>query len=401
MSAKPLTVVGMDGEQLPAAAMQALHEATLLIGADRHMWSLPNGVSVPRRPIGELDRVLDDLRQHDGPAVVLAAGDPGFFGIVRALRTGGLTPRVLPAPSAVQRVCAAIGRPWDDVAVVSADRDRLRAAVNVCRARPAVAVLTAPGAGPAELATELHGWQRTLVVVEDLGGPDERVSTVDAGRAGGMAWREPDIVLCLRDPETVPPSGWYAGGEPTPPAGGWGLPESRFSHRDGMLAAAEVRAVALAKLAPRLGTMVWDVGAGSGAMAVECGRLGAAVLAIERDPGQCVRIVANAAAHDVEVCVIEDSAPGVFGMLPEPDVIFVGGGGPGVVAACTSTGAHRIVVALTELDRFAECRDALHGNGFDVGGCQLWVSRFADSGGATRLAATGPVFLLCGTRGVG
>jgi precorrin-6B C5,15-methyltransferase / cobalt-precorrin-6B C5,C15-methyltransferase len=221
---------------------------------------------------------------------------------------------------------------------------------------------------------------------------------VDAGRAGGMTWQDPDVVLCLRDPEAVPPSGWYAGGEPTPPAGGWGLLENSFSHRDGMLAAAEVRAVALAKLAPRPGTMVWDVGAGSGAMAVECGRLGAAVLAVERDPGQCVRIIANAAAHDVEVCVIEDSAPGVFGMLPEPDAIFVGGGGPGVVAACTSTGAHRIVVALTELDRFAECRDALHGNGFDVDGCQLSVSRFTDSGGATRLAATDPVFLLCGTR---
>jgi len=397
MSAQPITVIGMDGAELPAAAIDALQEATLLIGTDKHAWSLPNGMSVPRRPLDDLDAVLDDLRNHDGPAVVLAAGDPGFFGIVRALRAGGLTPRVLPAPSAVQRLCAAIGRPWDDVVVVDAGA-RQRAAVNVCRARPAVAVLTAPGVGPAELAAALHGWERTLVVVEDPGGAEQRVSTVDAERAAGMPWQEPNIVLCLRDAEAVPPSGWYAGGEPTPPAGGWGLPESTFSHRGGMLAAAEVRAVALAKLAPRPGVLVWDVGAGPGAMAVECARLGAAVLAVERDPGQCVRLIANAATHGVEVCVIEDSAPGVFGMLPDPDAIFVGGGGPGVVAACTNTGVDRIVVALTELDRFADCREALRGNGFAVDGCQVSVSRFADSGGATRLAPAGPVLLLCGTR---
>lgn len=305
---------------------------------------------------------------------------------------------LLPASFAVQQLCAAIGRPWDDVAVVSADGARFRAAVNVCRARPAVAVLTGPGAGPAELAAALHGWERTLVVASDLGGPEESVSTVDAERAAGMPWDDPGLVLCLREGETTSAPGWYLGGEPTPPPGGWGLPEGRFSHRRGLLAAAEVRAVILAKLAPRPGILVWDVGAGPGAVGVECGRLGAAVLAVERDPGQCIRIIANAGAHEVEVCVIEDSAPGVFGMLPDPDVIFVGGGGPGVVAACTSTGAERIVVALTELDRFADCRDALRGNGFAVDGCQVSVSRFADSGGATRLEPTGPVLLLCGAR---
>src|SRR5215211_1257457 len=146
MSAKPITVVDMDGAQ-PAATMEALHEATLLISDDQDSLALPDGADIRRRPIGELDDVLDDLRNHDGPAVVLAAGDPDFFGIVRALRAGGLVPRVLPSPSAVQRVCAAIGRPWDDLAVVSAQGGWLRAAVNVCRARPAVAVLCGPEAG--------------------------------------------------------------------------------------------------------------------------------------------------------------------------------------------------------------------------------------------------------------
>lgn len=402
MSAEPITVIGVDGDQLPATAMPLLNEATLLIGSDRHAWQLPplpDGRGVRRRrPLLDPDGVLDDLRGHDGPAAVLVSGDPGFFGIVRQLRAGGLTPRVLPAPSTVQRLCAAIGRSWDDVAVVVATKETLPAVINVCRARPAVAVLTSAGAGPAELAGGLHGWQRTLVVAEDLGGPGERLSTVEAARAAGMPWPECSVVLCLRDAEAVPAAGWYAGGEPIPPVDGWALPASRFHHRDGMIAAAEVRAVVLARLAPRPGTLIWDVGAGSGAIAVECGRLGAAVLAVERDPGQCVRLVANATAHGVDVCVVEDSAPGSFGALPDPDAIFVGGGGPGVVAACTSTSASRIVVALTELDHFAECRQALRGGGFTVQGCQLTVIPFAESGGAARLSAGSAVFLLCGER---
>ena len=75
-------------------------------------------------------------------------------------------------------------------------------------------------------------------------------------------------------------------GEPVPPPGGWALPDSAFHHREGLLPSPEVRAVALAKLAPRPGMLVWDIGAGSGSVAVECARMGAAVLAVERDPGE-------------------------------------------------------------------------------------------------------------------
>ncbi|HEY0639762.1 MAG TPA: SAM-dependent methyltransferase [Pseudonocardiaceae bacterium] len=400
MTAEPVTVIGLDGTELTTHALKALQEATLLIGADRHSWSLPEGAAtVRRRPLRDVEGMVDDLRRHDGPAVVLAGGDPGFFGLVRDLRAAGIRPRVLPAPGPVQRLCAAVGRPWDDVTVVDATAD-LRAAINVCRARSAVAVLTGPGAGPAELAVGLHGWERTLVIAEDLGGPGERTTTVDAERAAGLPWQQPNLVLCLRDEKAVPPAGWYVGGEPSPPPGGWGLPLTAFSHRDGALAAPEVRAVVLAKLAPRPGTLVWDVGAGSGAIGVECARLGSAVLAVEREPGQVVRIMANAAAYGVDVCVIEDSAPGAFGMLPDPDAIFVGGGGPGVVGACAATGARRVVVLLHALEDFADCREILHGNGFTVDGCQLLVARFADAGRNTRLAASSPVFLLCGTREV-
>ncbi|GAA3240424.1 bifunctional cobalt-precorrin-7 (C(5))-methyltransferase/cobalt-precorrin-6B (C(15))-methyltransferase [Pseudonocardia petroleophila] len=381
-----LTVVGIDGGPLPPGAVEALAGAEVVTGAARYLHLAP--ASAERVEMGPVDAALAALAGRR--AVVLASGDPGFFGIVRLLRARGFAPAVLPACSAVQRAFARIGRPWDDVAVVSAHGRALGPAVNLCRAHPAVAVLTAPGAGPAEIGAALHGWDRTLVVAEDLDGPAEQVTTVTPQQAASRSWRDPNVVLCLRDPSAVPEVGWRAGGAP---AAGWALPESAFEHRAGMITKAEVRALALARLAPAPGRLIWDVGSGSGAVAVECARLGAAVVAVERRADDVERIRANAAAHGVDVRVVQGEAPAALADLPRPDAVFVGGGGPDVVAAVA--GAPRVVVALAALDRLAPTRHALRDH--RVEGVQLAASRLADlPDGTVRLAATNPIILLWG-----
>lgn len=395
-----ITVVGVDGSTLPPGGDELLEKATLVVGGHRHLAAhARNGATTIE--LGALDAALVALAAHTpehGQAVVLASGDPGYFGVLRALRDKGIRPQVMPAPSSVQRLAALVGRPWDDVTVVSAHGRGLRQALNVCRARPAVAVLTAPGAGPAELAAGLAGWRRTLIIAEDLGG-DEVVSTVDASAAAGRQWREPNVVLCLAEPESVPEKGWLAGGEAAPDDTGWALSEDAFAHRDGMVTKSEVRALALAKLAPRQGSLIWDVGSGSGAVAVECARFGAAVVAVERDPVQCVRIIANATSHGVDIRIVEAEFLAAIAGLPQPDSIFVGGGGTQVVRACTTAGAKRIVVSLAALDRIAPARDALSQAGYQVEGVQLSASRLTElPDGASRLAAVNPVTLLWGVR---
>jgi len=402
VSATRVTVLGIDavlGGRLPAESARALSVATLVVGAARHLEAVALPTGARRIELGPLAPALAQVLAHDGPAVVLASGDPGFFGIVRALREHGIRPAVLPALSSVQRAFAAIGRPWDDTVVVSAHGRDLRPAVNLCRARAAVAVLTAPGAGPAELGAGLDGWQRTLVVAEDLGGVGQRLTTLTPAEASIRSWTDPNVVLCLRDTESVPPRGWLAGGEPWPPADGWALGESEFHHRDGMITKMEVRAVVLAHLAPRPGRLVWDVGAGSGSIGVECARMGAAVLAVERDPAQCLRIVANAGAHGVDVRVVEGALAEVMSTLPEPDAVFVGGGGTAAVQAAAATSARRVVVALAALDRVAQVRTALGEQGFRVSGGQLSASRLVElPDGGLRLVATNPVLVLAGVR---
>jgi precorrin-6B C5,15-methyltransferase / cobalt-precorrin-6B C5,C15-methyltransferase len=398
-----VTVIGVDGATLPPGGAELVAAAGLVVGGRRHLARHATGArkTVELGPLDEAIRLLSDYAGDKAAehAVVLASGDPGFFGVLRALRAAALPVTVVPAVSSVQRIAALVGRPWDDVAVVSAHGREIGPALNLCRTHRVVAVLTGPNAGPAELGAGLKGWRRKLAVAEDLGGPDERLSIVEAAAAANRPWREPNVVLCLPESDPVPERAWLAGGIDAPPEQGWALPEDDFAHRDGMVTKPEVRALVLARLAPRPGTLIWDVGAGSGAVGVECGRLGSAVIAVEKDPAQCVRIVANGARHGVDIRLEDTAAPDALIGLPRPDAIFVGGGGPTVVRACAEVGADRIVVALASLDRFALCRDALRAGGYQVEGCQLTAARLADlPDGTSRLTGGNPVLVLWGTR---
>ncbi|MFB7570206.1 precorrin-6y C5,15-methyltransferase (decarboxylating) subunit CbiE [Streptomyces sp. NPDC056165] len=384
--------------------------ARLVVGARRHLDAarLPEGAE--RVVLGPLAPALDTIGEYVGkerPVLVLASGDPGFFGIVRALaeRFGPGLLDVRPGVSSVAAAFARIGLPWDDAVVVSAHGRDLRTAVNVCRARAKVAVLTGPGAGPAELGAALAGTcgdDRMLVVASALGDPaGERVERLTPAEAAARDWGTAvNVVLCLSGARTPGPLRTVAG----PPAGPsrWALEESEFAHRDSMITKFEVRALALARLGPRLGDLVWDVGAGSGSVAVECARLGAAVTAVEKTADGVERIHANAAAHGVDVSVVHGSAPEALARLADPDAVFVGGGGralPAVVAACARRARRSVVVAVAALDRVPAVREALAAAGFACDGVLLQSSRLAPlPGDVTRLAATNPVFLLWGTR---
>ncbi|WP_217544104.1 precorrin-6y C5,15-methyltransferase (decarboxylating) subunit CbiE [Streptomyces sp. GbtcB6] len=399
-----ITVVGTGtGASLAA---ETLAGAELVVGGRRHLDAvrLPEGAE--RIVLGPLAPALDTIEEYvgkDRPVTVLASGDPGFFGIVRVLaeRFGAEALDVRPGVSSVAAAFARVGLPWDDAVVVSAHGREPRTAVNVCRAHPKVAVLTGPGAGPAELAAAVPE-DRVLVVASALGDPErERVERVTPAEAAARDWgTDVSVVLCLDGTRALGGVRTVAGA-PAGPAG-WALAESEFAHRDSMITKFEVRALALARLGPRLGDLVWDVGAGSGSVAVECARLGAAAVAVEKAADGVERIAANARAHGVYVDVVHGTAPAALAGLPDPDAVFVGGGGgelPAVVRACALRARRTVVVAMAALDRVPAARAALTGAGFACDGVLLQSSRLAPlPGEVTRLAATNPVFLLWGTR---
>ncbi|ANP54281.1 precorrin-6Y C5,15-methyltransferase (decarboxylating) [Streptomyces griseochromogenes] len=401
-----ITVVGT-GTGAPPVPEDALAGAALVVGGRRHLDAvrLPEGAE--RIVLGPLAPALDAIGEYVGkelPVLVLASGDPGFFGIVRALaeRFGSGRLDVRPGVSSVATAFARLGLPWDDAVVVSAHGRDPRTAVNVCRAHPKVAVLTGPGAGPAELGAAV-GNGRVLVVASALGDPDhERVERVTPAEAAARDWGTAvSVVLCLDETRALGAVRTVAGVSARPDR--WALDESEFAHRDSMITKFEVRALALARLGPRPGDLVWDVGAGSGSVAVECARLGAAVVAVEKAPDGVERIRANAHAHGVDVDVVHGSAPAALaGLGDDPDAVFVGGGGcelPAVVTACARRARRTVVVAMAALDRVPAAREALTAAGFTCDGVLLQSSRLAPlPGNVTRLAATNPVFLLWGVR---
>ena len=474
MTAPAVTVIGCDGGPLPPDAVAALAGAALIIGARRHLDAVlacdgagkdgagrdrtgqdgmgqdgtgqdgtgqdgtgqdgtagmvPGSARVAE--LTRLDEALTEIEAAGGPAVVLASGDPGFFGIVRALRARGIRPTVLPAVSSVALAFARLGLDWDDALVLSAHGRDPGPVTAAALAHPKAAILTAPGEPAAELAAALLAGGRRVYAAERLGTADERVAELACGQGGGPAGglADPNVLVALdpavaRDgtapdgmapdgtapdgtgpdrmgPDSTGGPGWVAGHRGAP--AGWALPEEAFEHRDAMITKAEVRALVLARLGPGLGRTVWDIGAGSGSVAVECARFGASVYAVEADQDQCERIRRNAAAHGVggSVRVVAGTAPAALAGLPAPDALFAGGGSDDVLAAALeAAGRRRAVAALASVDRVRAVTELLAARGYRAEGVQLQAARLAPlPGGSLRLAGANPVFVVSGERG--
>jgi precorrin-6B C5,15-methyltransferase / cobalt-precorrin-6B C5,C15-methyltransferase len=394
-----ITIVGLDGRPLDAETDVLLRDAALVAGGERHlkMLGVERGVVLK----GDLSEALALIDGTDGPVVVLASGDPGFFGIVRLLgeRFGRENLRVVPGRSSVSLAFALAGLSWDDAVTVSAHGRESRRAVNVCRANPKVAVLTSPDFGPSELALTLDGLDRTFIVAERVGEPNERVFQGDGATVAGMEWGDPNVVLVLDEGRVSASKGWISSGIQSPER--WGLPEDQFEHRSGMITKSATRAFVLSRLGPGPGDLIWDVGAGSGSVAIECARLGSAAIAIERDPESCTRIRRNAERHNVHVQLIEGEAPGALRDLPEPDAVFVGGTGGDfeeIVKIAAVMACRSVVLALVGLERVVPAGEILEDCGLEVETTLLQTSRMKGVGGLHRLAAESAVFVVSGRR---
>lgn len=395
-----VTVIGWDGSPPSEPARAALSAATLVAGTRRHLALSYVPENAERIVLGSIEIAARRIAGHRGTAVVLADGDPGFFGVVRALRAPehGLEVEVVPGVSAVAQAFARAGMPWDDARVVVAQSRTLRRAVNVCRAYPKVAVLTAPGAGPAELALLLTGVHRTFVICEALGTDDEQVTVLTSDKVADHIWRDPNVVLVVGGMASSAPGvagrgGWIAGRDPgfPGPVRGWALPAAEYGGR----LPAQIRAFQLARLGPRTGDLVWDIGAADGAVAVEAAGFGAAVIAVDRDADACDWITATARRVGVPLQVVHGTAPQALDDLPEPDVVRIGCADAEVAAACAARRPERIVAAAATRDEAEAISRALTEGGYDVERALL-QSVELDTEWAERERSV--TFALCGTR---
>ncbi|WP_293787050.1 precorrin-6y C5,15-methyltransferase (decarboxylating) subunit CbiE [uncultured Aeromicrobium sp.] len=332
-----LTVVGIgaDGwEGLPSRAREVVIGADIVVGGARHLDLLPEEVAAQRRewpsPLREgLPGLFADL--GDRRVVALASGDPFLSGIgttlVDVLGADAIDD-VIPAVSSVALARAAMR--WSAehttwVSLVGRDAHRI---LRYVEPGARLLVLVADGTTATRVAailTEEGFGESELTALSELGGPGQSRRTASA-----RTWHGTTPNLTVLAIECRGAGRWWSR---TP-----GLPDEAFDH-DGQLTKRDIRASALARLAPRPGELLWDVGAGAGSVAIEWMRAHPRnrAVAIERDPVRAARIRRNAARLGVpELEVVEGAAPEALKDLQRPEAIFVGGAASrdGVLDAC-------------------------------------------------------------------
>jgi precorrin-6B C5,15-methyltransferase / cobalt-precorrin-6B C5,C15-methyltransferase len=338
MSDDVIVVVGIGAGGWPGlgeAARAAVLGAELVIGSRRQLDLLPEGAPPARVWPSPLDPLIDELAQRrgDGRVCVLASGDPMLHGIGATLarRLGPERIEVIAAPSAFSLACARLGWPAAEVELVSAVARSPEVVARVLQPRRRVIAYATGEDGAAALAQVLcergYGPSR-FVVLEQLGGADERVSESTAHEWGTRRADPLHLVAieCVAAPDTPL--------HPLVP----GLPDAAFEN-DGQLTKRYVRAPTLAALAPAPGALLWDVGAGSGSVSIEWLRAepSARAIAIERREDRAERARRNAGSLGVpSLEVVIGDAPAVLEGLAQPDAVFIGGGltAPGLLERC-------------------------------------------------------------------
>lgn len=330
-----LTVVGVGADGwsgLGGTGHRALLSAEVILGSSRQLDLLPATIAAQRVPWPTplLPALPGLLEEHsDRRVCVLASGDPMFHGIGATLArlVGPHNIYVLPHPSSVSLAAARLGWPLADTEILSLVNTPVTALHRLINPGRRILILSAGAGTVTEVAALLtaRGFDAGLTLLEQLGGPGERVLTGTASHWPHAPSDPLNVVAvdCGPGPRTsvVP-----------------GLPDDSYEG-DGQLTKREIRAVTLATLAPAPGELLWDVGAGSGSIAIEWMRAhrSCRAVAVEADPTRAATIAGNAGALGVPALrVIHGRAPAALHDLPKPDAVFIGGGltADGVVEAC-------------------------------------------------------------------
>ncbi len=394
MSGGRISVVGIGADGWPGLgdrARAAILGADEVIGSSRQLELLSPQAPPARRWPSPIDPLLDELVERSkGTVCVLASGDPMLHGIGATLARRVASERltVIPHPSAFALACARLRWPAAEVELVSTLARSTDVVARVLQPGRRAVVYVGGSDGAAEIARTLceHGFGPTrLVVLEQLGAPTERVVESTAERWGDRA-ADPLHAIAI---ECVPTA--HAPLRALVP----GLPDDAYDS-DGQLTKRHVRAATVAALAPTPRALLWDVGAGSGSIAIEWLRAEptARAIAVERRDDRADRIEANARMLGVPAIeVLRGSAPAALADLPRPDAVFIGGGltAPELLERCWAglRPGGRIVANAVTLEGEQELVAARDRLGGDL--VRIEISRAEAIGGFTGWRAQMPV----------
>ena len=389
-----ISLIGCGGgrETLCAEAAEAVRSADALIGAPRLLDLFPEKeTKIPALSAKEIAAVLSSLRCSE--VCVLFSGDSGFYSGARLLIP--LLPensewQVLPGISSLQLLAARIGEPWQNWRLCSAHGVDCDPVWEVCHGQK-VFFLTGGKLGPAELCgmlTETGLGRLSIIVGEQLGCSEERITRGSAEELSQTAFSPISCMLAEAAPRRQ---------HRTP-----GLPDAEFERAEKVpMTKQEVRAAALAKLSVGPEDTCWDIGAGTGSVAVELALQARAVWAVERDREALRTAARNREKHGAwNLRLKEGSAPEALADLPKPDAVFIGGSGgrlESIIQAIYYVNQKaRICVSAIALETLQCALACLRELGYETEICQIVVSRSKQAGNLTLMMAQNPVYLITG-----
>jgi precorrin-6Y C5,15-methyltransferase (decarboxylating) len=405
--------IGNDGMAgLTAKARDLILSAELVFGSEDTLSLIPE-LKADRFRVGtDLQEVVRTVENNSAKRmVIVAGGDPLFYGVARYLceRLGKDRFEVLPHVSSMQLAFARVKESWEEAYLTNLATHSLEEVLDRIRIAEVVGLFTSEEHGPPAIARQLLA--RGLdyfraYVCENLGAPDERVTQGELADIQGMEFSPLNVMILKRKPGRPDAPPLRALTQPgSPRFRRFGNPDDVFAQsrpKSGLITQAEVRAISLAQLDIQPGSVVWDIGAGSGSVAIEAAQLShpGMVYAIEQDAADYHLILSNVQAFGVSnLKAIHGSAPSVFAALPAPDAIFVGGTGREVsrlleAAFATLRPAGRLVVNVATLESLNTIYAALKDLSRPVQVLLVNISRGTEQLETLRFEAVNPTFLL-------
>lgn len=403
---KPVAVIGLglSPADLTERHLQIIRAADVLVGGGRLLDYFKDSRAhkkIVDKDIGEAVAFIR-ARMETQTVVVLASGDPLFFGIgsilVKSLGPENVV--IYPNISSIAAAFARIKEPWSRVRVISLHgRESEGELFKVLDEEDRAAVLTDPSRNPAWIANRLkekYPADFSMCVLESLGSAAERINWYEPARAAGMAFAEPNLVIIkriCRQPGT---------GQPLH----LGMPDDSYTHEKGLITKSEIRAVTLAQLRLLPEHILWDLGAGSGSISVEAALLvnRGNVFAVEKNPERVKQIEINKNRFGIEnLKSLQAIVPDGLAQLPRPDRIFIGGGGRAlktIIAGAVSflKPAGRIVINTVLTPNLHTATETLTALGFTADVVQVQINRSRKMPWAERLEAQNPVWIISGSR---
>ncbi len=394
---------GMAGQEgFTAQALGLIAASDILFGAPRLLDLFPD-YQKEKQQIDDqsMGLMIERLRHFDGNAVVLASGDPLFFGIGRFLLRNLSEALIdfLPNVTSVQYAFAKIREPWDDAIFVSTQGRDVKSVIDRVVANDKAAILTDESVTPKMIAAELvarHRLGYRVYLCEDLGSEAEKIRQASVRETAELEAAVLNVMILIREYEEDE--------QRTLPV--FGIPDDKFLSVKKTMTREEVRVVTLAKLRLRHDMCLWDIGAGSGSISIEADYLlpQGRVFAIERNDESLGFLRENLYRFNARnVTLVTGNAPDCLDELPDPDRVFIGGSGGHLweileqVDQRLAVGGLVVLNAIT-LDTLTAANDYFSNAGYLVEVVALNVARTRPDTNYKMFEAYNPVYIITGAK---